>query len=130
MIPIRKLSWWLAAFLCVGAAVANAAPPSPGSEDAELMADFADWVKAQHAGNGRLCCDIADGRPLHDDEIRRQDGKTEVFISRRHWANAPEPGQWMVVPGDAIVHASNPLGMPIVWFFYGTVRCFIDGNGA
>lgn len=107
-----------------------AAPPPPGSEDAEILGAFAQWIRVQHGVDGRWCCDISDGRPLHDDEIRRNGDAIEVFVSRAHWFTAPEPGVWMTVPVSARIHTPNPVGIPIVWFYDGRVWCFIDGNGS
>lgn len=104
----------LLVFLALSSA-AVAAPPSRGSEDWELMAPYRDWVTRQYAPSGQWCCDWADGRPLFDDEWQQTPTGYRVLISRRHWADAPEPGVWIDVPRDR-VSSPSPMGLLVVWW--------------
>jgi hypothetical protein len=101
--------------LMIGISSAFADPPAKGSEDWKLMNDFSEWITNQKDNKGNSCCDVSDGRPLFENEWRQINIGYEVFISRRHWDDAPEQGFWMTVPRTAII-AGSPLGMPIVWW--------------
>ena len=120
--------------------VAVAAPPPPGSEDEALMAPVKDWIVNQHSAAGGWCCNLSDGRPLFEREWRAVEGGWEVFISRRHWPDAPASGVWIRVAQDKKT-APSPIGMPIVWWVgsgngggagvggRGTVYCFAPVGG-
>jgi hypothetical protein len=91
---------------------AYAAPPAPGSEDAVILAPFLDWVRSQNSETG-YCCDLSDGRPLHSDEIRINDGHYEVLFSTRHWPHGDN--QWHEVEKRRILLEPSPVGMSIAW---------------
>ena len=110
---------------------ALAAPPPPGSEDAALMAEFADWIRTQHSPAGGWCCDLSDGRPLFEGEWKVERGAYRILISRRHWPDAPEPGVWIDVPADRIT-AASPMGLPVAWWSATGPRlwCFAPVGGS
>ncbi len=120
------MRFFLAAALFVSPAFAR--PPAPGSEDAMIMHDFAEWVMTQHSPTGQYCCDISDGRPLHSDEIRVVDGHYEVLYTKRHWTYGTE--EWLVVPKDAILPQLSPVGYPIAWVFREHVYCLALAGAA
>ena len=105
--------------LLIGQAVA--APPAPGSEDGAIMEGHEDWIENQETQNGSLCCSLADGRPLFDNEIRQRDGHWQVFYAKSHWDQGTD--QWLDVPPNAVLPNMSPVGFPIVWIYYGVVRC-------
>lgn len=100
---------------------AQAHPPEPGTEDFALMNEFKDWVVTQHAANGQWCCDLGDGRPLHEDEIRFIAGHYQILYTRKHWDDGTE--EWIDVPASALMRIPNPLGMPVAWVIHGHVFC-------
>lgn len=126
--PSPSPSLGLALSLILTPLQAFAAPPPKGSEDAQLMAGFESWFTSQSSDLSGWCCDISDGRPLAESELRRQGNTLSVFVSKHHWDSAPEPGRWYPVPTGAIIHKPNPVGVPIAWFYAGRIWCFIDGN--
>jgi hypothetical protein len=85
------------------------------------MEDFKDWIIHQHAPSGNWCCDISDGRPLREDELRIELGTYQVFYSKRHWDDGTD--EWISVPPDAILHVPNPVGVVIAWISRGRVYC-------
>lgn len=103
------------------AVAAHAAPPPADSDDAAIMHGHEKWITEQMSPHGGLCCSIADGRPLFDNEIRQRDGHWEIFFSRAHWDGGTD--QWLTVPLDAVLPNMSPIGMPVVWVYYGVVRC-------
>jgi hypothetical protein len=100
---------------------AFAHPPEPGTEDFALMSEFKQWVISQHASNGQWCCDLGDGRPLHDDEIRYVEGHYQILYTRRHWEDGTE--EWIDVPAAALMRTPNPLGVPVAWIIRAHVYC-------
>lgn len=119
-------------FWCGVAVVSQslAAPPPPGSEDAALMAEFFDWITTQRSAEGLWCCDMSDGRPLFEGQWKTIGGGYQVFISRRHWPDAPEPGVWLDVPPERVT-AASPLGLPVAWWssHAGRLWCFAPVGG-
>lgn len=109
----------LLAVALVLAVSARAAPPKPGSEDAELMAGHEDWIKDQHNTKQQWCCDLSDGRPA---ELRRlADGSYEVHYTREHWKDGND--EWLPVPPEAILPQQSPIYVPIAWILRGRVYC-------
>jgi hypothetical protein len=113
---------------------AAAAPPPPDSEDAQILAPAADWVRRQTDRHSNPCCDIGDGRPV-DAEIATLADSDRVLRShwRAHVTPAHFPGQpdhWVVVPDDKIITGPNPTGSPILWLYHGLVQCFAPPNGS
>jgi hypothetical protein len=107
--------------LMICSAVAIAAPP-PGTDlDSPLHA----WFERQRATNGALCCSVADGHILNDDEWRATGNAYEVRIARR----------WYPVPDGALRDVSgglNPTQHAVVWYsMWGTdlhIYCFAPGT--
>ena len=85
------------------------------------MRDFADWVHDQHTPDGLWCCDISDGRPLNDDEIRIVGDHYEVLYTTQHWRDGTD--EWLVVPKQAVLPQVSPMGVPIAWILGGRVYC-------
>ena len=125
---------WLAAaaFLLIAGPVDARAPPE-GSADWKIMRDFTGWITSRYGEHGTYCCNLADGRPLNDNEIRVKNGHYEFLFSRAHW---PEDGTdaWVSIPDGTILREFNPVGYPIVWAIgYGDqvrVFCAILGSGS
>ena len=70
------------------------------------------------------CCSIADGQSVEDVDWDTKDGKYRVWLD----------GQWIEVPPDALVTASNKFGLAVVWPYKDhegrtQIRCFIPGAG-
>ena len=136
------LAWFL---LCAALAWAN--PPPPGSDDAQIMQPFGPWITQQHDPAGRLCCSIADGRPVEariieqsrtyrvhptcvacgDKTVIIEGPHWEAHVTPEHWPG--EPDRWVGVPESTITHTENPVGVPILWMYNGEVRCFSPPGG-
>ena len=112
------------------AAPAFAAPPSMDSDDWRIMGPHAAWIESQHTSDGKLCCSVADARPV------------DARISGNHWqvhflhpetltttAAQPLPREWEDVPDGAILRGVNPSGQPLAWWYQGVVRCFAPAGG-
>ena len=117
-----------ASCLLIGALVgtapgAHAQPPPMGSSDWAIMRDFAEWVQHQRGRSGQWCCDLADGRPLADDEIRTAGDHYQILYSRTHWADAPDPAEWLDVPPGALLGQLSPVGYVIAWVHHRYVFC-------
>lgn len=104
------------------ASPAIAAPPEPGSEDAQIMQGHGPWIERQRSMLGGFCCSSADGRPLYDNEIRRRDGHWEIYHSKGHWG-ASGTDTWLPVPPGAVLPNMSEMGFAIAWVMGGTVRC-------
>jgi len=130
--PARGGGRLTAPAVLLGAIVLCGAAPAPGSEDAALLDGFGDWIRSQYrdqANHSGWCCDGADGRPLFDSEWRPTDEGVKVFVSRRHWPDAPAAGLWIDVP-RARFSAPSPLGLPVLlWTAAGGVYCFAPVGG-
>lgn len=110
----------------LSANTANASPPPVGSEDYEIMKDFSEWVQAQTTPEGYGCCDIADGRPV--DARITKDGQWEAFISVAKFGYTA-PDAWRIVPAQLYKNpVKNPIGLPILYWYNGEIRCFIPPN--
>src|SRR6516225_2639028 len=75
------------------------------------------------SGNGR-CSSFADGLSVQDGDRESQDGKYLVRLF----------GQWIVVPGNAVVTEPNKFGPAVVWPYMNPkgvtqIRCFLPGAG-
>lgn len=110
---------FLLSVLLIGSA--RAAPPAPDSDDASIMHGHEAWIEKQETHVGALCCSMADGRPLMDNEIRQRDGHWQVFYAKTHWDGGTD--EWLDVPQNAVLPNMSPVGFPIVWVYYGQVRC-------
>ena len=100
---------------------AYAAPPAPGSEDAEAMSGHGEWVRGLRRGTVS-CCDEADCRPV---EARATADGWQVRWRPGQLAGAPT--QWTPVPPDAVLVRENPIGLPIACWYGGRVQCFVAG---
>ena len=107
------------ALLLAGPAVA--APPDPNSADGQIMRGHEDWITKQATPGGSLCCSTSDGRPVDPGEVRQRNGHWEVLYSRSHWPEGT--GEWLSVPDSAVLPNMSPLGFPVVWVYFGKVRC-------
>ena len=81
------------------------------------------WFDRLASGKS-LCCSFAGGFSVQDVDWDTQDGHYRVRIY----------GQWLVVPGDAVVTEPNRFGPTVVWPYndrYGNtqIRCFMPGAG-
>ena len=103
--------------------------PAYATYDGPVDPDLHDWFEHQTSHDGkRLCCSIADGVVLKEEEWRTRNGVYQVRIQ----------DQWRDVPKDAIVdpgNGTNPLGKPIVWYRHlsgyegePTIDCFCPGT--
>ena len=100
--------------------------PAVARYDGPVDPDLHDWFEHQTSRGGmRLCCSIADGHVLKEEEWRVRGGIYQVFVEDK----------WRDVPKDAIVdpgHGPNPLGKPIVWYGYLSgeprIDCFAPGT--
>ena len=73
------------------------------------------WFDRLASGKG-LCCSFADGFSVQDVDWDTQDGHYRVRIY----------GQWLVVPGDAVVTEPNRFGSAVG---NTQIRCFMPGAG-
>lgn len=102
--------------------LAHAAPPAPGTEDYEIMAPFADWIRGlQH--EGIVCCTMADGRPV---QARTRGDGWQVRWRPGQLEGAPT--EWIDVPASVVLRVPNPTGMPIAFWLGGALRCFVPGT--
>ena len=81
--------------------------------------DIRAWFKGVIAPNGVPCCDIADG---HRTEYNVREGA--------YWV--PIEGQWMAVPGHAVIRdRGNPVGA-VVWYVHHrgsiVISCFVPAD--
>ena len=136
--PIRALSTRmirliaiLLATLTLDAQRAYSAPPPVGSEAAEIMQPYAEWIHDLHNGP-TWCCDVSDARPV---EVRRHDGHWQVRFITPAELPTPAPVGWQDVPDAAVVRDSDgrpvasPVGLSIAWWMDGRVRCFTIPGG-
>lgn len=80
------------------------------------------WFDNLKSGGGALCCSDADGTALSDVDWETKDGRYRVRID----------GEWIDVPGDAVINEPNRAGHTMVWPYRGylglTIRCFMPGS--
>jgi hypothetical protein len=89
------------------------------------------WFESLQNKVGLYCCARADGHPLDEGDWDIKDNNYRVFIQ----------GEWIIVPGDAVISGANKYGKAIVWlrndarFASGEIhnvtriQCFIPGSG-
>lgn len=118
---LARLGLGLVAVLAAGPA--GAAPPAVGSEDWEIMAPHAEWIRGLQRA-GILCCTMADGRPV---EARSRGERWQVRWRPGQLAGTPEG--WVDVPPDVVMHMHNPVGMAVVFWIAGEIRCFVPPGG-
>lgn len=100
--------------------------PALARYDGVVEPEVHDWFEKQTSHDGmRLCCSIADGHVLQEEEWRVRGGTYQVFIENK----------WLDVPRDAMVDpgkGTNPIGKPIVWYGYTggepRIDCFCPGT--
>lgn len=115
----------LAASLALIAATSYAAPPPAGSEDDMLLSPYSQQIHDAARPAGGRCCDLADGTAV---DARVGPVGWQVHFRNSRFPNAPQG--WVDVPEDAVVHHwRNPSGIPIVWWYYGAIRCFAPAAG-
>jgi hypothetical protein len=102
----------------------QAAPPEPGSEDADIMGPYADWVEHQHDANGAWCCTISDGRTV---EARISGASWEVHITPDKFPGSHD--HWQAVPDEKVLRVPNPTGFPIAWVMNDRIFCFAPPSG-
>jgi hypothetical protein len=103
-------------------AMCSANAPEPGSEDADIMRGYENWILRQKTPDGKsICCDVSDGRPVW---ARIKNGHWEAYVTREKWHDLKGPEGWRKVPDELVVHEDNPIGWPILWVFQGEIRCF------
>lgn len=105
------------AALLAQTAARAAAPPNP---DPALH----EWFDRQRSVRGILCCSIADGHILSDEEWRINGAFYEVFI-RGEWHRVL-PSQLRDTAGGP-----NPTGRAIVWYAirdHVVIYCFAPGT--
>ena len=103
-----------------GVAPTHAAPPPSGSDDAQLLAPFADWLRDQHdLATGIACCSLADCRAV---AWRTAGSEVEVLVSSGKFPEGPDA--WLQVPQTVIQRgAQNPTGLAVVcWSRYRAVN--------
>jgi len=112
---------------------AMAMPPAPGSEGAQLMEPYKEWITTQRDQYQNPCCDIGDGRPVDADMVTIVDAD---HVRRTHWrahvTPAHFPGEldhWVIVPDEKIIVGKNPIGIPVLWLYHGLVQCFAPPAG-
>ncbi len=105
----------------------QAAPPPPGSDQAEMMAPHGDWIRRQRSSTGVNCCDWSDGRVVQPHQVRRRpDGVWEVFYARDVWDDGTDV--WLVVPASAVLPTLSPVGLPVAWILRSRVLCLALGG--
>jgi len=80
------------------------------------------WFRAQKSPKtGALCCNEADG--IYAEEDIREG---------HYWTRWPGE-DWRPVPDDVVIHAGNPHGAPVVWWYIERgetkIRCYAPGGG-
>ena len=133
---------WIAFAVVLGAlagiwlvcALANAAPP-PGSTE-EFTEYYHSLTVPGGPLKGGLCCSLADCRNV---KVRMTpDGGFEAWVDSATFPDDPEnslvghaPNAWMKVPTEVILRGrENPTGMPILCFYAGQIRCFVQAGAA
>lgn len=108
-----------------------AAPPPPGSAQAEMMAPYAEWISGlKNPTTGEGCCSLSDCRVV---DYRLTSDGYEAFIDRKTFPDGPNA--WVKVPDYVVVHTGNPTGLAVAcwaawhhesagWF------CFTPSSGA
>ena len=98
------------------------AEPPPGAHDPAISKWFRDQ---KQPGTGYICCSIADGRPV---VTRSVGGHLEAFVDRKSFGPSA-PNAWLEIPENVIIRGiENPNGEPILFFYQGEIRCFVDGG--
>jgi hypothetical protein len=79
------------------------------------------WFDSLKSGKGP-CCSDADGSAVADVDWESKDGHYRVRLE----------GQWIDVPGDAVITEPNRAGRTMVWPVKDSlgisIRCFLPGS--
>jgi hypothetical protein len=100
----------ISALLIAWSAVAGEWPP--------LTDEQQRWFKGLHNPSGFVCCDVADGHPIDQWDIK--DGHYRAFFR----------GAWVVIPDEIVVKTPNLVGTATLWWGQFGPRCFVPGTGA
>lgn len=110
-------------------ALANA--PPVGSEDYEILAPFAEWIRTQDDAQGHWCCDISDGRIVQARTVRTGQDDAEgkpalrwqvLFLHPETLPAYGRPEGWQDVEDSALVRDKqgrpvvNPTGIDVAWW--------------
>jgi hypothetical protein len=80
------------------------------------------WFDSLRSKSGSACCSNADGVVLADVDWDTKDGHYRVRLG----------GEWVDVPGDAVIMEPNRAGRTMVWPYYvhghPAIRCFLPGT--
>jgi hypothetical protein len=80
------------------------------------------WFDSLHSKSGGNCCSNTDGMALSDVDWDTKDGHYRVRLD----------GEWVDVPGDAVITEPNRAGRTMVWPYYvqgrPVIRCFLPGT--
>lgn len=110
---------WVVAMLIAAWVLPSRAEPPEGA-DASL-APFYRSLKVP--GSEASCCDVADCRPV---VVRWHGGKLWAFIGGQFH---DPPNTWVEVPEAVMIRGvANQQGEPVLCFYMGRVRCFLDGG--
>jgi hypothetical protein len=110
----------LCVWLVAVTALANVAFARDNGQYDHVPPDIRAWFKSVIAPNGVPCCDISDG---HRTEYDVRNGA--------YWV--PIEGQWLEVPGRAIIRdQGNPIGQAVVWYVHHRgaiiISCFVPAD--
>jgi hypothetical protein len=80
------------------------------------------WFDSLRSKSGGACCSNADGIAISDVDWDTKDGHYRVRLG----------GEWVDVPGDAVITEPNRAGRTMVWPYYAqghlVIRCFLPGT--
>lgn len=107
---------------------------------AQVAPEIREWFKAQrNPGSHVPCCSEADGVFAQEDT---SGGHYRVRFTYAPWTYPPggpphreeeRDSGWMDVPDEAVIHAPNPNGAPVVWWAMENdkvwIRCYAPGAG-
>jgi hypothetical protein len=97
------------------------AEPPPGADGS--LAPF--YHSLVQPGTGYICCSMSDCRPVvttHDH------GKLYAFVGSEF---KDPPNNWVEVPENVVIHGvANQAGEPILCWYGGVMRCFLDGGSS
>jgi len=113
----------LVAALLIAFILALSWPALARDDGRHAQSPYKEWFDSLFSENGP-CCSNADGVKLDDPEWEADADGYRVRIN----------GQWLRVPSNAIVKATNRVGYAIVWPMYDGetiyIRCFMPGASA
>lgn len=119
--PVDRLAIGISLALIVALAVAAHGEPPAGADPA--LAPFFQSLK--QPGSGASCCSVADCRPV---KTRFSVTGLQAFIGTQFPGG---PNEWRDVPEDVIIRGvANQVGVPILCFLGGSVRCYLDGGSS